>query len=272
MHDLAHIPTPNCSADCVTKASAKADNLITAVQTGKLLDVDIHPDFRTLLERQAFLSTWCRTFMHTWEKEVFFLSTLKISLAQTHQEGPFQVMFVRTQQTNVQGEVNTRKRKGQDATKKKSAPAESCTQFPWSAMPISMTARTWMLRNIPNRNTIEDITEEIDEAEFVRQYNSSHMLMKMLYLCLALMNLLLGEARPSSRLVIMAVSIPHWVVKSDSMSQDEGSLREDYYYEALAFSRHTINLEFDKETMKPEKATEAPRNAGIDPSTMKIKQ
>ena len=49
-------------------------------------------------------------------------------------------------------------------------------------------------------------------------------------------------------------------------------LRGDYYYEALVFSRHTINLEFDEETMKREKATEAPRNAGIDPSTMKMKQ
>ena len=44
-----------------TKASAKADNLVTAVQTGKLLDVDIHPDFRTLMEHKAFLSTWCKT-------------------------------------------------------------------------------------------------------------------------------------------------------------------------------------------------------------------
>ena len=40
-HDLAHIPTENCLADCLTKASVKADNLIT---TGRLLDVDIHPD------------------------------------------------------------------------------------------------------------------------------------------------------------------------------------------------------------------------------------
>ena len=45
IHDLAHIPTQNCLADCLTKASAKADNLITAVQTGKLLDVDIHRYF-----------------------------------------------------------------------------------------------------------------------------------------------------------------------------------------------------------------------------------
>ena len=42
VHDLAHIPTNNCLADCLTKTSAKADNLMTAVQTGKLLDVDSH--------------------------------------------------------------------------------------------------------------------------------------------------------------------------------------------------------------------------------------
>ena len=50
-----------------TKASAKAD-------------VDIHPDFRTLMEHKAFLSTCCKTFLHTKEKEVVFLNTLKISL------------------------------------------------------------------------------------------------------------------------------------------------------------------------------------------------
>ena len=37
---LLHIPTQNCLADCLTKASGKADNLITAVTTGELLDVD----------------------------------------------------------------------------------------------------------------------------------------------------------------------------------------------------------------------------------------
>ena len=34
IHDLAHIPTQNCVADCLTNASAKADNLITAVKLG----------------------------------------------------------------------------------------------------------------------------------------------------------------------------------------------------------------------------------------------
>ena len=125
-----------------------------------------------------------------------------------------------------------------------------------------------MVKHIPNRNTIE----EIDEAGFVRQHNFFHLLMRMLCLCLALMNLLLCVAFPSSSFVTMAVSIPHWVVKSDRLSPDEGHLREDYYSETLAVSRHTANLEFDEETMKPENSTEAPRNAGIDPSTMKMKQ
>ena len=55
IHDLAHIPTQNCLADCFTKASAKADNLMPAVKTGRLLDVDIHPDCRTLVQLKAFL-------------------------------------------------------------------------------------------------------------------------------------------------------------------------------------------------------------------------
>ena len=70
IHDLAHIPTQNCLADCLTKASAKADNLITAVKTVELLEVDLHPNFRTLMEQNTFLSTWCRTFRHTREKDV----------------------------------------------------------------------------------------------------------------------------------------------------------------------------------------------------------
>ena len=116
-HDLAHTPTSNCLEDCVTKSSAKADKLITAVKTGKLLDVDIRADFRTLMERKAFLSTWCRTLMHTREMEVFFLNTLKISLAQTPQEGPSQVMFVGDSVDKGAKGIETRERKGQDATK-----------------------------------------------------------------------------------------------------------------------------------------------------------
>ena len=58
-----------------------------------------------------------------------------------------------------------------------------------------MTALAWMVKNIPNRTTIEDFTEEIDEAGCVRQYNFFHLMMRMLCLCLALMKLLHSFAR-----------------------------------------------------------------------------
>ena len=118
IHDLAHIPTQNFLADCLTRVSAKADNLVTAVKTGRLLEVDIRPDFRTpLIEHKALLCTWCRTFMHTREKELFFLNALKISLAPTLQEGPFQVMFLRNQHVDEQKELNTCELESQDAAR-----------------------------------------------------------------------------------------------------------------------------------------------------------
>ena len=36
IHDCPHFPTQNCLADCFTKASAKGDNLITAVKDRKI--------------------------------------------------------------------------------------------------------------------------------------------------------------------------------------------------------------------------------------------
>ena len=56
VHHLARVPTQNCLADCPTKSSEKANNLISAVKTGKLCEVDIHPNFRTLMAHKA-LST-----------------------------------------------------------------------------------------------------------------------------------------------------------------------------------------------------------------------
>ena len=81
LHDLAHISIQNCLADCLTKASAQADNLITAVKIGRILDVEFHLNFRTLMEHKAFLSTCCRTFMQKKEQNVFFLNALRISLS-----------------------------------------------------------------------------------------------------------------------------------------------------------------------------------------------
>ena len=86
---FAHISTQIFLADCLTKTSAKADNLITAVKTRELLDVDIHPNFRTLMEHKAFLSTWCKTFMYTKEKGCFLPKYFE-RISRTHsREGPF---------------------------------------------------------------------------------------------------------------------------------------------------------------------------------------
>ena len=94
--DLAHISTQNCLADCVTKSSAKADSLITALKAVRFLEVDVRPNIRTLMEHKAFLSTWCATFMHTRERIVFFVNAFKISLSPVPREGPSRVMFART--------------------------------------------------------------------------------------------------------------------------------------------------------------------------------
>ncbi len=48
--DLAHVVSIDCMADCLTKSSAKADPLITAVETGYLPNVDKHPPFRKLMK------------------------------------------------------------------------------------------------------------------------------------------------------------------------------------------------------------------------------
>ena len=54
MHDLARVRSEDCLADSLTKHSAKADELIKAVLTGNLLNVDAHPPFRTMLQNKAF--------------------------------------------------------------------------------------------------------------------------------------------------------------------------------------------------------------------------
>ena len=58
MHDLAHVRSEDCLADSLTKHSAKADELINAVLTGNLMNVDARPPFRTMLQNKAFLVEW----------------------------------------------------------------------------------------------------------------------------------------------------------------------------------------------------------------------
>ena len=114
-------------------------------------------------------------------------------------------MFVETQQTKEQKDWNARERNGQDTTTITSAPEESCAQFLWSVLPILMTPLTWTVRNIASRTTIEEFTDEIDEAGCVRQYKFFHLLMRILCFCLVLMNVLHSVAPPSSSLVTTVI-------------------------------------------------------------------
>ena len=62
IHDLAHVSTEDCLSDCLTKSSAKSDNLRLAVATGTLKNIDKHPPFRSLVQHKAFYSgplSWC---------------------------------------------------------------------------------------------------------------------------------------------------------------------------------------------------------------------
>ena len=51
--------------------------------------------------------------------------------------------------------------------------------------------------------------------------------MRMLCLCLALLNLLHSVTALFSSIVTMAILIPRWVVNSDRLSPEEDRLRED---------------------------------------------
>ena len=59
--DLSHIRTQWCLADCLTKKSANPQNLIDAVRSGTLKEVDSHPPFRSLLEHKAYVGSWLPT-------------------------------------------------------------------------------------------------------------------------------------------------------------------------------------------------------------------
>ena len=188
--------------------------------------------FTLILEHKA-LSTWCRIFMHTREKDILFLSAFKISLAPTPQEGPCHVVFVGILHTEDQKELSTCEFKSQDTTKLPCAIADSRTQFSWSVMSI-----------------------------FVR----------MLCLCLALMTPIPSVSQPFfSIFVTMSLSKPIGVVRVNTWTRMLTSAVKNYYYEALGFSRHNIDPECDEEHMKAERLTKAPENAGMDPSTMKMK-
>ena len=56
--DLSHVISEHCVSDCLTKANAKAESLVNAINTGNLPGIDLHPSFRSLLQHRAYLSQW----------------------------------------------------------------------------------------------------------------------------------------------------------------------------------------------------------------------
>ena len=187
-----------------------AKNHVTTSRTIHLLEKGNNPQDFYVAKRSLFGSVNGLAYLvqniHAHKGEVCFLPECRQKFSRAaHREGPRQVMFAETQHTGQQLELNTCEHKSQDATKITSVFADSRIQFLWSVMSI-----------------------------FVRA----------LCLCFVLLFLLLSVAHPSSSFVIVALSIPHCVVKSDRSSLDDDSLKT--YYEALALSRHSINLELRK--------------------------
>ena len=76
----------DCLADCLTKASAKADYLIKAVDTGSLPNVDKHPPFRKLMEgrHKAYtLTEWiCHNLSNVGEMPAFLGSPVQGEIRQ----------------------------------------------------------------------------------------------------------------------------------------------------------------------------------------------
>ena len=74
--------------------------------------------------------------------------------------------------------------------------------------------------------------------------------------------MLLSVSQFSPSFVTMSSSKSIGVGRVNRWTRNSAECVENYYYESLALSRHSINLELDEENMKPEKATMAPRSAG----------
>ena len=53
-------------------------------------------------------------------------------------------------------------------------------------------------------------------------------------------------------------------------SAEQAEFIENYFYESLASSRHSVDLEFNEEVMKPERFTEELDHAGFNPDTMRV--
>ena len=74
LDDLSHIVCEFCLADPLTKSSDKPDQLVKAIETGVMQNVDVHPPFRSLLKHKAFLSQWVADYMHDARQAIAFMA------------------------------------------------------------------------------------------------------------------------------------------------------------------------------------------------------
>ena len=95
-------------------------------------------------------------------------------------------------------------------------------------------------------------------------------LVRTLSVCLVFTIMFLSVSPFSPSLVAMSSLAPSGVHRVNRWAEKAEQRLENFYYEALASSRHDINLEFDEENLKPDRLTKAPGYASIDPSTMRI--
>ena len=58
--------------------------------------------------------------------------------------------------------------------------------------------------------------------------------------------------------------------RSTKNSAEQAGLFENYFYESLASSRHSVDLEWNEEVVKPERFKEAPDHSGFNPDTMRV--
>ena len=102
----------------------------------------------------------------------------------------------------------------------------------------------------------------------------SFMKMMTLYMCMVVINIFLSASPSfSSSVVTMSTSRPIGFCRSNRWtknSAEHAERIENYFYESLAFSRHSVDLEFDEEVMKPERLTGEPDSASFPPDTMKV--
>ena len=71
--DLAHARSEDYLSECLTKHTARPDNLIKSAGTAVLPNVDVHPSFRSLLKHKAYLSDWSREHFHVPHEQAFLL-------------------------------------------------------------------------------------------------------------------------------------------------------------------------------------------------------